>query len=133
MQELPLQNHKLRRSSKISDSRIDLYLQPIVTLPQRKVRFYEALTRLRDEEGHIITPEDYLPAVHEAGIMTEIDNALLYRSISLVRRLVERKREVGVFCNISASTLLDSSFSPPVHRIHGSQFRTGADPVFRVR
>ena len=45
-------------------------------------------------------------------MMTEIDNALLYRSISLVRRLVERKREVGVFCNISASTLLDSGFFP---------------------
>src|SRR5262249_9409117 len=27
----------------IADDRIDLYLQPIVTLPQRKVRYYEAL------------------------------------------------------------------------------------------
>ena len=30
---------------------IDLYLQPIVTLPQRKVRYYEAMSRLRDERG----------------------------------------------------------------------------------
>src|SRR6185312_14666320 len=27
----------------MEDNRIDLYLQPIVTLPQRKVRFYEAM------------------------------------------------------------------------------------------
>jgi cyclic-di-GMP phosphodiesterase TipF (flagellum assembly factor) len=30
----------------IADNRIDIYLQPMVTLPQRKVRFYEAMTRL---------------------------------------------------------------------------------------
>ena len=35
----------------IDANRIDLYLQPIVTLPQRKVRYYEALTRLRTEDG----------------------------------------------------------------------------------
>jgi cyclic-di-GMP phosphodiesterase TipF (flagellum assembly factor) len=28
-------------------SKIDLYLQPIVTLPQRKVRYYEAMSRLK--------------------------------------------------------------------------------------
>src|SRR5579864_2619063 len=31
----------------IDGSKIDLYLQPIVTLPQRKVRYYEALSRLK--------------------------------------------------------------------------------------
>jgi len=101
-----------RVASAISGNRLDLYLQPIVTLPQRKVRYYEALTRLRDEEGHIIAPGDYLPAAREAGVMTDIDNALLYRSIALVRRLIERRREIGVFCNISSSTLLDSAFFP---------------------
>ena len=35
----------------VDANRIDLYLQPIVTLPQRKVRYYEALSRLRTEDG----------------------------------------------------------------------------------
>ena len=30
-------------------TRIDIFLQPMVTLPQRKVRYYEAVTRLRDD------------------------------------------------------------------------------------
>src|SRR5262249_5534615 len=37
----------------IDGNRIELYLQPIVTLPQRKVRFYEALVRLRTEQGEL--------------------------------------------------------------------------------
>ena len=36
--------------SAVEANRIDLYLQPIVTLPQRKVRYYEAMSRLRSRE-----------------------------------------------------------------------------------
>ena len=32
----------------IEGGRVDLYLQPIVTLPERKLRYYEGLTRLQD-------------------------------------------------------------------------------------
>src|SRR6185437_6270142 len=37
--------------SAIAGGRIDLYLQPIVMLPQRKVRFYEAMSRLKADNG----------------------------------------------------------------------------------
>ena len=43
-------------------NRADLYLQPIVTLPQRKVRYYEAFTRLRSEDGTLLLPADFLKA-----------------------------------------------------------------------
>ena len=41
--------------SAIEGSRIELYLQPIVTLPQRKVRYYEALSRLKADNGDLIS------------------------------------------------------------------------------
>ncbi len=43
----------------IEDHRIDLYLQPIVTLPQRKVRYYEAISRLRMEDGEIVAADRF--------------------------------------------------------------------------
>ena len=45
---------------------IELYLQPIVTLPQRKVRYYEALSRLKTEGGAIVAAADFLPYVETA-------------------------------------------------------------------
>eukprot|EP01035_Chromulina_nebulosa_P004597 gene4597-6279_t len=45
---------------------------PIVTLPQRKIRYYEALTRLRTEEGETLYPADYLPIAEKAGLMPAI-------------------------------------------------------------
>ena len=38
----------------IDAQRIDLHLQPIVTLPQRKVRYYEALSRLNAGSGDMV-------------------------------------------------------------------------------
>ena len=41
---------RLLRES-VDAGRIELYLQPVVTLPQRKVRFYEALARIKLADG----------------------------------------------------------------------------------
>ena len=55
----------------------------------------------------MLLPKEYLPAAEQAGLMAEIDQALLSRSIDLVRRLMQRRRDVGIFCNVSAETLFD--------------------------
>ncbi|MDO8878782.1 MAG: EAL domain-containing protein, partial [Pseudolabrys sp.] len=97
--------------AKAADSnRIDLYLQPIVTLPQRKVRFYEALSRLRTEQGDIVPAGDFIDVAESVGLMPKIDNMLVFRCVQVVRRLQLKSRDVGLFCNISASTLTDSIY-----------------------
>jgi cyclic-di-GMP phosphodiesterase TipF (flagellum assembly factor) len=93
----------------VDSNRIDLYLQPIVTLPQRKVRFYEAVSRLRTEDGEVVPAADFIEFAESAGLMPKIDNVLLFRCVQVVRRLQLKNREVGLFCNISAATLADAS------------------------
>ncbi len=89
----------------VEANRVDLFLQPIVTLPQRKVRYYEALTRLRNDDGALLSPDDFLSVAEGSGLMPAIDNLLVFRCVQVVRRLSTKNREVGLFCNISASTL----------------------------
>ncbi len=94
----------------VDANRIDLYLQPIVTLPQRKVRYYEAMSRLRTEEGDIIPAGDFIEYAESFGLMPKIDNLLVFRCVQVTRRLQLKSRDVGLFCNISASTLTDATF-----------------------
>jgi cyclic-di-GMP phosphodiesterase TipF (flagellum assembly factor) len=96
----------------LNENRVDLYLQPIVGLPQRKIRFYEALTRLRSADGSIVMPAQYMAVASPAGLMPVIDNLLLLRCVQLVRRLSHRNRDIAVFCNISEQTLTDAEFFP---------------------
>jgi cyclic-di-GMP phosphodiesterase TipF (flagellum assembly factor) len=96
----------------LEQNRVDLYLQPIVSLPQRKLRFYEALSRLRSEDGKVIMPEQYIKVAAPAGLMSVVDNLLLFRCVQIVRRLTQKQRDIGVFCNISGDTLADAEFFP---------------------
>jgi cyclic-di-GMP phosphodiesterase TipF (flagellum assembly factor) len=98
----------------IEANRVDLYLQPIVTLPQRKVRYYEAFTRLRTVDGTVVSPPDFLEAAHVAGLMPKIDKMLLLRSVQVVRRLQLKNRDIGLFCNLSPTTLNDAELFPEI-------------------
>lgn len=96
----------------LEENRVELYLQPIVSLPQRRLRYYEALTRLRAEGGEVLMPRHYLYVAEGAGLISIIDNLLLFRSVQVVRKLMERDSDVRVFCNISTRSLQDNAFFP---------------------
>ena len=89
----------------MEENRIDIYLQPMVTLPQRKVRFYEAVTRLRDEKDQILAAEDFVAVAEVGGLIGRIDHMVMLRCVQVLRRLLVRNKDVGVFCNVAAATL----------------------------
>jgi cyclic-di-GMP phosphodiesterase TipF (flagellum assembly factor) len=89
---------------------VDLYLQPIVSLPQRKIRYYECFSRIRAGADSVLLPEQFIDVTARAGLMGAIDNILLFRCVQLVRRAQKRRHNVGFFCNISAHTLNDRAF-----------------------
>lgn len=98
----------LRRAAEAG--RFELYLQPVVTLPQRKVRYYEAMARLRTEDGRLLNPCDYLRQPQSADVMPMIDDILLFGCVQVVRRLRAKEREIGLFCHITGHSLLDPAF-----------------------
>jgi cyclic-di-GMP phosphodiesterase TipF (flagellum assembly factor) len=89
----------------IGENRLDIYLQPMVTLPQRKVRFYEAVTRLRGENDLVLAADDFIEIAEAAGLIARIDHMVMLRCIQVLRRLMVRNKDVGVFCNMAAATL----------------------------
>lgn len=96
----------------LAENRVDLVMQPIVQLPQRKVRFYEAYSRLRSDDGRIISPQQYIRVAAPAGLMSVVDNLFLFRCVQIVRRMGKKHRDVAIFCNISGDTLNDAEFFP---------------------
>jgi len=93
----------------IEANRLDIYLQPMVTLPQRKVRFYEAVLRMRDENDSVLAADDFIGTAEAAGLIGRIDHMVMLRCVQVLRRLMVRNKEVGVFCNVAAATLANST------------------------
>src|SRR5262245_44234746 len=99
-------------SEAIEGNRIELYLQPIVTLPDRKLRFYDASTRVRTGDDAFMPTGDYLQLAEREHLLPRIDNVMLVKCVQLLRRLGPESRLKGVFCNLSAQSLLDHDFFP---------------------
>ncbi|MFP6732029.1 MAG: EAL domain-containing protein [Alphaproteobacteria bacterium] len=96
----------------LDGNRVDVYLQPVVSLPQRKPSYYETYSRLRDVNGALLEPSKYIAVAESAELVTAIDNNLLFRCVQLVRKSQRRKLNFAFFCNISKYTLEDTSFFP---------------------
>ena len=94
----------------IDGDRLDLYLQPIVSLPQRKTRYYEAFSRMRDDAGVVLRPSDYIEAAERANRIGVIDNMILLRCIQALSRIEQQSGRCAIFCNISPATLYDIEF-----------------------
>ncbi|MCF8473194.1 MAG: EAL domain-containing protein [Emcibacter sp.] len=96
----------------LEGNRVDLYLQPIVALPSRRVIHYEAYSRVRDDDDNVIFPSQYLKLAEDSGLVGTLDNLLLFRCIQVIRRLGPRRPDLRFFCNISSVSLNDKEFFP---------------------
>ncbi len=94
----------------LETNRVDLYLQPIVSLPQRRTRHYEAFSRIRTRDGRIVAAQQYMEVAKQEGLIGTIDNLLLMRCVQLLRRNEKRQTDTSFFVNISQHTLNDEDF-----------------------
>jgi cyclic-di-GMP phosphodiesterase TipF (flagellum assembly factor) len=94
----------------VRHDRVDVLLQPIVSLPQRRPRHFFCTGRLRTEDGGSLMPEQYAALAERAGLITPIENLLLLRSVQLARAAARQRRQVGYFAPLSARSLRDHRF-----------------------
>jgi cyclic-di-GMP phosphodiesterase TipF (flagellum assembly factor) len=88
---------------------IELFLQPLVTLPQRRVRYYDVLACLRTPEGAHLWPARYRRLATKAGLIGGIDRSVIFRAVQIMRRLSVDARETGLFCRLSLELLRDEA------------------------
>jgi cyclic-di-GMP phosphodiesterase TipF (flagellum assembly factor) len=93
----------------LREGSIEVMLQGVVTLPQRRVRLYEALTRLRGDAGVILEGAEVERAAQQAGLSRELDRFVLPHVIRVARHLAGRGRDVPVVFRTGPATLLDAA------------------------
>lgn len=89
---------------------IELHLQPIVSLPQRKIRFYEALARLRLADGTLLGPSEFLGAVERLGRAPEFDRRVLNRAMAVAYHLTAKGSEAIVGVNLTPHSIREPGF-----------------------
>lgn len=88
----------------LSEGKVEVHLQPIVQLPQRRTRGYEALVRLRLDENTLLLPHEFQPVIEERGFGPTLDALVLTRALAIARHLGSKEGELFVSCNFGAAT-----------------------------
>jgi cyclic-di-GMP phosphodiesterase TipF (flagellum assembly factor) len=94
----------------------EVHLQPIVSLPQRRVAFYEALARLSLGETRL-TPAEFMPALERHGLTTELDRLMLARVTAISRQLAARGSTAAVAYALSPASLFEPGFLRALSRL----------------
>jgi cyclic-di-GMP phosphodiesterase, flagellum assembly factor TipF len=95
----------------VRNDAVDVFLQPVVSLPARKARMYEVLARIRAGDGVHVPAAHYMALAQKENLVPAIDNLLLLRCLQLLRGKAGRDPDVIPYMlNISAATLSDRGF-----------------------
>ena len=94
------------------DNRLELYFQPILPLSAEGGRpFHELTVRLRDDEGSLVPPSEFLPAAERYNVISTIDRWVMGRAIALLTERRERGVPLPlVAVNLSGTSLNEQSF-----------------------
>ncbi len=85
----------------LNQRRVLVAYQPVVGAADGRVAFYEALLRVRQEDGEIVGPAAYLPVAEKVGLVDQLDQRVL--ELALDRLVAEPALRVSV--NFSVATL----------------------------
>ncbi len=115
-----------RINTALEEGRFDLYRQAIRPLQSDEPGLhYEILLRMRDEQGKIITPDNFIAAAERYGLTPSIDRWVVENTLRwLVSEADERDKLAMCSINLSGQSLGDDKFLPfVIEQFH----RTGLD------
>lgn len=94
----------------LNHQRIDIFMQPIMRMPQRQRKFYELFSRVRAKPGVYIPAARYMEAARKNDQMQDIDALLIGQCLELLKHSANTPDQPSFFVNITASTLKNALF-----------------------
>jgi PAS domain S-box-containing protein len=112
-----------RIRSALDEERLLLYSQPIVDLTSGETVQNELLLRMRDEDGSIIEPKEFLPVAERYGLISEIDRWVIRQAVAIAAGGSPTE------FNLSGRSIGDPDI---LRELESAIARSGADPSLLV-
>jgi diguanylate cyclase (GGDEF)-like protein/PAS domain S-box-containing protein len=128
----------------VSDRRLVVHYQPVVALATGEVVGAEALVRLRDEDGSLVSPVEFVPIAEDLGLIADIGSRVLaeacrtaagwqeldpHRAVSIAVNVSTRQLQVPNLVRQVASALQLSGLPPELLTLEITEGALTADPV----
>lgn len=98
----------------LEQDRMRLYAQRIMPLQDfKKPSGYELLVRLRDEDGRIVSPEEFLSAAYRYQLLPAVDRWVMEHAVKMLGSVgtLLRHSDISIAINVSGQSLGDRLFA----------------------
>lgn len=106
---------KIRKA--LENDAILFYLQPQFTI-EHKLHGFEALARIKDSDGKMISPAVFIPVAERAGLVDKIDVMIFKKSAKFIGELIKKTGlDITLSINVSVKHLMKNDFIDEVQDI----------------
>ncbi len=98
----------------LEEDRFIFYFQPFFYADTRSVAGLEALLRLRDRDGRVLTPRDFIFTLERTGLIRNVEDRMLEKLREFV---LKHRKKVTVSFNVSPKSFRDEAFVRKVREI----------------
>lgn len=103
----------------VDENRLELFFQPIVPTRTAEVAgtlapqtFHELTVRLRDDDGQLVLPNEFIPAAERYNVMSIIDRWVVMRALEILKARVENGQPLPLLAvNLSGTSLNEQAFA----------------------
>jgi len=98
--------------SALDENRFTLFAQPIVSLNKNVTlpRYYEILVRMRDVDGTILPPSEFIPVAEHFSLIDDLDKWVFANSLQFLQKLQRGGHPLPTLAvNLSGSTVGDEN------------------------
>ena len=118
--ELLKNEHTLEMEGKLhaalENDNVFFMLQPQYDMSHR-LRGFEALARLRDEDGTVIPPIEFIPVAEKVGLIDKIDSMVFKKASAFVGELIRQNGlDITLSINVSVRHLIKKDFPEEVRQ-----------------
>lgn len=101
----------------LSGDKIFFHLQPQYDM-NHKLRGFEALARMKDDDGSFISPVDFIPVAEKTGLVDRIDMRVFEQSLDFLDKVSkETDTDVTLSVNVSVRHLMKNNFIEDIKKI----------------
>ncbi len=101
----------------IENDTVFYMLQPQFDM-DHNLRGFEALARMKDEEGNFISPAEFIPVAEKCGLIDKLDGIVFRKSAAFVGELIEKTgADFTLSLNASVRHLMMNSFPTEILQI----------------
>jgi len=116
----------------LTEDKFELHFQPIMNLSEDHISHFEALLRMRDEEGQLILPTPFIEVAEKAGLINDIDHMVLAKSIREIEKQNKNNNPMNLSVNLSAHSFSDNELLNLLKQLLNTSSIDPAQIIFEI-